>query len=172
MNELEQVWSSMLARAQAEAAAAGRRDVAEYLSLKAANDVVRRAGVQWLFDSFIELGGIAGRQGTALVIERVDPYRFPYNGAHMVGSLLEFRRGVRRLIVEAGWARTPADGFLRGGGLAAARIRHFGVPGLTVESVLEKREGPPAWIVRSGPDIGAELTAQVIEHHFRTFIES
>src|SRR5215470_2131826 len=112
----------MLAESSANARAAGRHAVADYIALKASNDQIRERGVRWLFDSLIELAAIANRQNIAVTIEREDPHSFHHLGANMVGSLIRFRHGVRCLTLQAGWTRTPRDGFMRGQALAAARI--------------------------------------------------
>ena len=40
MNELDEIWSRKIQKAMAEAATAGRSDVANYLELRAANDAL------------------------------------------------------------------------------------------------------------------------------------
>jgi hypothetical protein len=76
-----------VADAAASAKAQGRGDVAEYLSLKAANDLIRSAGVKWLFDSALEIAAAADQTSKHISIERVEPFNFPYRGANIVGSL-------------------------------------------------------------------------------------
>jgi hypothetical protein len=50
------------------------------------------------------------------------------------------------LYVEAGWPRTPRDGIVRGGGLAAANIRHLGIKSANEGLLLAKSHtGAPAW---------------------------
>src|SRR5688500_9388720 len=127
MNELEEAWAKITAEAIERARSDGRADVAAYLELKAGNDAIRLAGVQWLYKSFLELSDDANRQGIRLDIENENPHRFSVGAATMVGSLIRFHYGMRQLTVEAGWTRTPADGFIRGGGLACARLAHFGM---------------------------------------------
>jgi hypothetical protein len=64
----------------------------------------------------------------------------------MVGLLLTLSNGVRTLYVEAGWPRVPRDGFVRGGGLACANIRHLGIRQADQELLLTKtKTGAPAW---------------------------
>jgi hypothetical protein len=64
----------------------------------------------------------------------------------MVGHLLTLTNGVRTLFVEAGWPRAPRDGVVRGGGLAAAHIRHLGIKAANEELLLAKStNGAPAW---------------------------
>jgi hypothetical protein len=64
----------------------------------------------------------------------------------MVGHLLTLTNGVRTLFVEAGWPRTPRDGIVRGGGLAAANIRHLGIKAANEELLLARSNtGAPAW---------------------------
>jgi hypothetical protein len=50
------------------------------------------------------------------------------------------------LYVEAGWPRTPRDGVVRGGGLAAANIRHLGIRRANEELLLARaKTGGPTW---------------------------
>jgi len=64
----------------------------------------------------------------------------------MVGHLLTLTNGVRTLYVEAGWPRAPRDGVVRGGGLAAANIRHLGIKAANEELLLARSStGGPAW---------------------------
>ncbi len=149
MSEMDEMWSEMLAEARENARAAARHDVADYLDLKATNDLIRQTGVAWLFETIITMVAAANRSTVGVAIERTEPHSFNYRGANIVGSSVSFRYGVRCLTVEAGWTRTPADGFMRGGGLALARLRHFGIPAKNVEMALTGTSGPPVWrIVR------------------------
>jgi hypothetical protein len=170
MNELDEVWSEMLENAIAGAESSGRRDVADYLNLKAANDRVRQAGVQWLFDSFLELAGEANRANSAITMEREHPHNFTFKGANLVGSLLRIRHGVRCLTIEAGWTRTPADGFMRDGALAVARITHFGMAKSNADLILARPGETPKWF--SMPDEITRLyfRSADIAGHFQNFI--
>src|SRR6476659_220143 len=109
-----------LAEAQQRARAAGRNDVTEYLALRNSNDLLRQTGVSWLFEIFINVAGEANRHRAALQITNDDAYRFKVGNSTMVGRLVTLRNGERTLFVEAGWPRLPADGFVKGNGLARA----------------------------------------------------
>jgi len=112
--------------ARERARGGGRNEVLEYLDLKAANDAARTRAVEWLLESFIAAAGELNRAGAGVAVARTDPHRFRVGNSTMVGARLVLRRGVRALTVEAGWPRAPLDGIVRGGGLAAAAIGHFG----------------------------------------------
>jgi len=155
----------MLSDAAENARSHGRHDVAEYLSLKAANDMVRAAGVKWLFDSVLEIAAEVNRANQNISIERVEPFNFPYHRANIVGSQLRLLWGVRCLMVEAGWTRTPTDGFMRGGPLAIARIRHFGMPRANSEILLVKGDATPEW-----SDSGTNFTSEHLRRHFTVFL--
>ena len=159
----------MLADAAENARLSGRTDVADYLSLKATNDAVRRAGVQWLFDTVMELSGEANRRGAAIAIEREDPHNFKFRNGNMAGSLLRLRYGVRCLTVEAGWTRTPNDGFMRGGALAAAKITHFGIPKANTELVLHRPGESPVWNVFLNEKSEREFHAPDLVEHSGSF---
>ena len=170
MDELDQMWSQMLEEATAAARSSGRHDVADYLDLKARNDVLRRAGVRWLFDGLIGIAGEVTRTFAAIEVERQDPHNFDYRGANIAGSLLKFRHGVRCLTLEAGWTRTPADGFMRGGALAIAKITHFGIPKMNAELHLKPGPLQPGWTAfyPDGASIGADES--FLRHHFALFL--
>ena len=66
---------------------------------------------------------------------------------------------MRKLSVEAGWPRRPRDGFVRGGGLAYANIKHLGIR-LANEALLLvlSSKGAPEWVVleKSGGRVGVD----------------
>src|SRR5678816_4908742 len=146
MSELDEAWAAALSEAERKARLAGRGEVAEYLSLKNSNDLLRKAGVDWLLAEFAVLAGEANRAGASIQIAKQDGHRFPTGTSTMVGHLLTLTNGVRTLFVEAGWPRAPRDGVVRGGGLAAANIRHLGIKSANEELLLVKStNGAPAW---------------------------
>jgi hypothetical protein len=146
MGELDEAWAAALSEAEQKARLAGRKDIAEYLSLKNSNDLLRKAGVDWLIAGFTRLAGDANRAGASIQISKKDSHRFPLGTSTMVGHLLTLKSGVRTLSIEAGWPRTPRDGFVRGGGLACANIRHMGIKNANDELLLSKStNGVPAW---------------------------
>jgi hypothetical protein len=146
MSELDEAWAAALSEAARRARLAGRADVAEYLLLKNSNDLLRQAGVDWLVTEFTVLAGEANRAGASIQIARQEGHRFPTGTSTMVGHLLTLTNGVRTLFVEAGWPRTPRDGVVRGGGLAAANIRHLGIKAANEELLLARSNtGAPAW---------------------------
>ena len=146
MGELDEAWAAALSEAERRARLAGRKDVAEYISLKNSNDLLRTAGVDWLVAEFTTLAGEANRAGASIQISKQEGHRFGTGSWTMVGHLLTFTFGVRTLFVEAGWPRTPRDGVVRGGGLAAANLRHLGNKTANEELLLVKStNGAPAW---------------------------
>ncbi len=160
----------MLTQALENAKASGRSDIAEYLTLKSTNDTVRQAGATWLFDTVLEIAAAANRNNSGISIERTDPHNFPFRGANIVGSMLRLRQGVRCLTTEAGWTRTPADGFMRGGALAAARITHLGMTKQNVELVLQKTPGPPVWHILRDEKAAEHFRSDALLDHFQIFL--
>jgi hypothetical protein len=169
MNELDQVWTQMMNQAIANARAAGRHDVAEYLTLKATNDFVRSTSVQWLFDSMLEIAAQHNRHCPAVQIENKAPHNFAFNRANMVGAQLNLRQGVRCLSLEAGWTRTPTDGFMRGGALAVARITHFGIAKANEDLVLLKPDEFPQWFAVDKQDRKTVFDSRNLHKHFEIF---
>lgn len=146
MGELDEAWAAALSEAEQRARLAGRKDVVEYLSLKNSNDLLRKAGVDWLVDVFTNSAGEANRAGASIQISKQEAHRFQTGTSTMVGPLLTLTNGVRILYVEAGWPRTPRDGIVHGGGLAFANIRHMGIRSASEGLLLKKlNTGAPAW---------------------------
>jgi hypothetical protein len=145
MSELDEAWALALAEAEQKARLAGRRELADYLALRNSNDLLRKAGIDWLLASFTNLAGEANRVGASLQISTADGHRFRMGNSTMVGRLVTLTNGVRRLSVEAGWPRVPRDGIVRGG-LAAAHILHLGIKSASDELLLSKSPaGSPQW---------------------------
>ncbi len=167
MDELDLIWSQMLAEAGENAAFAGRHAVAEYLRLKVTNDAIRSRGVTWLIDAFLEIAAQEQARHTNISITREEPHRFEQGPSRMVGSLLEIRQGVRCLSVAAGWARTPSDGIMRGGAMAIAQIRHFGIPKAGEELRLVHADDLPEWLTGAGKIVGPDQ----VRRHIDLFLE-
>jgi hypothetical protein len=148
VSELDEAWALALAEAQRKAQGAGRADIAAYLRLRSSNDLLRKTGVAWLLSTFSRLAGKANRGGASLQTATDETHRFSVNHATMVGPRLTLAFGVRSLSVEAGWPRVPSDSFVRGGGLALGRIKHFGKHLLNQELMLVRSAaGSPEWVV-------------------------
>src|SRR5262249_36662499 len=169
MSDLDEAWELALAEAQTRAHAAGRRDIADYLSLRRRNDLLRRTGTNWLIEEFISLAGEANRSGAGIQLERHDEHRFSRGTSSMVGRQVTFRRGVRAVTVESGWPRTPKDGIVRGGGLACANIKHFGRAKNSVELLLVSRDGNPRWLVADDRK-QTQLTAVHLRKHLQILL--
>lgn len=169
MNELDEVWTQMMNRAINNARDAGRHDVAEYLALKATNDFIRQMSIRWLLDSMTEIAAQYNRNNRAVQIENESPHNFAFNRANMVGSRLSLRQGVRCLSVEAGWTRTPTDGFMRGGALAAARVTHFGIAKANEDLVLLREEDFPQWFSVDKAGRKSLFDSRNLQKHFQIF---
>lgn len=140
MSELDEEWKRHMDEAMRRAAASGQGDVADYLRLRQANDEARALGMSWLLELFTATVGLEVRKGAGISIERTPSHRFAHGAATMVGEQVVFRNGVRALTIEVGYPRTPQDGFVTGGGLARANVRHFG----------DARAGDELLLVRAG----------------------
>ena len=171
MNEPNDTLSEMLKGAIESARAAGRHDVADYLALRAANDAVRQAGVQWLLDSLIEIAMDRRNDHLGIAVDRTEPHSFSHLNANLTGSRINVRHGVRCLSVEAGWTRTPADGFMRGGAMAVARITHFGLPKQNENLYLVPTEGLPAWKNADSVRDAKAFTINDLKRHFAVLID-
>ncbi|CAN5371608.1 hypothetical protein BH10ACI1_BH10ACI1_27080 [soil metagenome] len=169
MNELDEVWAQKLNQAISDAQTAGRTDIADYLTLKAANDLLRQTSVKWLFDSMTEIAAFANRANVQITLETDTPHNFEFAKANMVGARLRLLFGVRCLTLEAGWTRTPSDGFMRGGALAAARFLHFGMTKQNEEIILLREADAPQWFSVNGEGRRAVFNSIHLQKHFETF---
>jgi hypothetical protein len=171
MKEPDEAWAKILDEAAARAKANERGDVSEYLSLKAANDKIRTAGIKWLLDSSAAIAAQFNREENAsITIEEENPHDFAFGNANLVGSLLRLRQGVRCLTFEAGWTRTPNDGFMRGGALACARISHFGIAKANEELILVRADNLTNWFSVGKENNKNLFNANDIHHHFDVFL--
>lgn len=147
MSELEEAWALALAEAERRARAAGRTDISEYLALRNSNDLIRKTASDWLLGIFAAAAGAANRAGAAIQISTDEGHRFKVGNASMVGTRLSLGSGVRVLAIETGWPRTPRDGFIRGGGLACANVKHRGIRSASEElRLVLSAGGVPTWI--------------------------
>jgi hypothetical protein len=171
LNDLDEAWALALEEARRRAHAAGRTDVADYLALRASNDLLRQTGIEWLIGTFLTLAGEANRNGASIQTSRQEPHRFVSGGATLVGHYLSLRFGIRELAVEAGWPRTPRDGFIRGGGLARGLIRHLGRKTKDREIVLVRsNSGSPHWLMLNSAGSRHDLNQVAIQQHIATLL--
>ncbi len=172
MSELDEAWALALAAAEDRARAAGRADVTEYLSLRSANDLTRKIGKDWLLETLVTLAGEADLAGAAIQISREEGHRFKVGNASMVGTGLSLRKGVRVLFVEVGWPRIPRDGFIRGGGLALANIRHLGIKSVSEKlRLLLDPGGAPRWVVQDKPKERPEIHEADLRNHIAILLD-
>jgi hypothetical protein len=170
MSELDEAWAVALADAEEKARRAGRRDLADYIALRNSNDLLRKAGIDWLLATFTNLAGEANRSGASIQLSNADGHRFHVGTSTMVGRLLALTNGVRRLSVEAGWPRVPRDGIVRGGGLASARILHLGLKTAGDELLLAKSTaGLPQWTLTNRK--GSILHESDIQRHLAILLD-
>jgi len=166
VSELDEAWALALAEAQRRAHAAGRRDLAEYLTLRAVNDLARTTAIDWLINEFTRSAGDANRIGASIQMSTDDAHRFAVGTATMVGRRLILSCRVRALSIEVGWPRTPSHGFIRGGGLARGHIRHRGRKSRDLELTLVQRaKGSPHWMTKDGSGAAKPLTTSTIRAH-------
>jgi len=145
MDELNEVWEQLIAEAARNPQTIESAGLAEFISVKNANDRIRESQVGWLLGTMRRAAEHANLKGAGIAVENRDAHRFSIDAMQLGGSLVRFKHGIRCLTIEAGWTRTPADGFMRGGALALARITHFGIEQANAELHLVKFEDRPQW---------------------------
>jgi hypothetical protein len=172
VSELDEAWALALAAAEQQARVSGRGELAEYLALRNSNDLIRRTSIDWLLVTFTELAAQANRAGCSIQIFNSDGHRFKRGPATMVGQLLTLKSGVRTIFVEAGWPRTPRDGFVRGGGLACANIRHLGLSAVSEELLLMKSNtGAPSWVAVRDSESRQPVCEASLAHHLKILVD-
>src|SRR5215211_4065358 len=120
MDDLNEVWEQLISEAAKNPQAVASEGFADFIAVKAANDAIRETSVRWLLDTMRQAAEHANLKGVGIIIESDDAHRFSTDKMQLGGKLLRFRQGVRCMTVEAGWTRTPNDGFMRGNALAVA----------------------------------------------------
>jgi len=170
MDDLNEVWEQLIAEAAKNPQAIAEQGFAEFIAVKTANDAIRETSVRWLLDTMRQAAEHANRKGVGIVIETAEQHRFSIDKMQLGGSLLRFRQGIRCLTVEAGWTRTPADGFMRGNALAAARITHFGIARANAELHLLKHEDHPQWFTVTNIGLRVSFEIQDLVKHFQIFL--
>jgi hypothetical protein len=173
MSELDEAWVLALAEAETRARLAGRQDLIDYLALRKSNDLLRTTGVNWLLTTFESLAGEANRKGASIQTAKNNEHRFRVGNATMIGRLLTLGFGVRKLLIEAGWPRTPRDGFVRGGGLACANIKHLGIKSASESLLLVLSDkGAPSWVAPEKRDARDEVHEAKLRNHIRILLGS
>lgn len=170
MNELNEVWEQLIAEAAKNPQAIAQEGLAEFIAVKTANDRLRETSVGWLLETMRAAAEHANRKGVGIKIETADAHRFAIGKMQLAGRLLRFRQGVRSLTIEAGWTRTPNDGFMRGNALAVARITHFGVPRANAELHLLKYEDRPQWFTVTSLGLRVSFEIQDLIKHLQIFL--
>ncbi len=173
VSEFEESWQRVLIEAKRRAEQQGRGEVVDFLQLRAANDMLRAAGIEWLITIFQRLADEAIHAGRLLTIEREETHQFSIGAATLIGTLFRLRRGVRQLTIEAGWPRAPQHGFVRGKGLASARIKHFGDVAAGAELLLAQAENnsSPQWFILQRTGERAAFSEEHARQHIAQFLE-
>ena len=174
MPELDQLWANALNAAKQRARELGRADVLDYIRLREINDEARVVGIKWLFSTFLDVANEARRRGLDLHTEQTEQHQFQIGAAVMRGAQIQLKQGVRALTVEAGYPRQPADGFVRGGGLAAARVTHFGLAKANAELLLVRASNEsdaPVWFAIDKDNLRQPFSTAHLKQHFAVFLE-
>ncbi len=170
MNELYEVWTQDLEQAIAHAKKIGRYEIADYLTLKASNDAIRRESIKWLFDTVLDVVFTFNRHGAKIKIDQKEKHRFRFGNSRVSGSNLVLRQGVRCLNLEAGWTQTPKDGVITGGALACANLEHFGFRKENEELLLLRYDGKPKWFSVAEENHRISFTIKSLRRHFEVFL--
>ncbi len=144
----------------------------DYLALRAANDIMRERGKTWVYEA---LNGLCLEISPELQLGRQD-WQFEVGRSVMVGERYGVRYRGQTLIVEIGWPREPAHGFVPDQGLARGRISLSLSPMLSARSVDELilrkiEDGPARWYTIHNGRPGPELSADNLRGHLKAMLE-
>lgn len=170
MSELDETLTQDLKFAIEQAKQNNRFEIADYLTLKESNDAIRSESIKWLFDTVLEIVFTFNRHGAKIKLTQKESHNFEFGNANLRGSLIKLQQGVRCLDIEAGWTRTPSDGFMRGGALACSRISHFGFSKMNEELVLLKFENKPQWFSIADESRRISFNVQSLRKHFELLL--
>ena len=170
MTDIEEILTQDFNFAIEEAKATNRFEVADYLTLRASNDAIRKECTKWLFDRVLEIVIAFNKHGAKIKLTQKEKHNFSFGNANLRGQLLKLQQGVRCLEIEVGWTRTPSDGFMRGGALACARISNFGFSKRDEELVLLKFDNRPQWFSVAEDNHRISFNVQSLRKHFETFL--
>ena len=149
--------------------------LAEYLSLKAANDELRERGKKWLWNALDVISSEISRELSAknnppLQVGRQE-WQFKVEDSTMVGERFGARFREKTLIVEAGWPREPQHRFVPDRGLARARIGFSQnimlEPRIIAEIILKRQDdGDLVWRFIANKRLGSIVTESQLREYF------
>lgn len=171
MTAFDEIWGQLVAESGPAGNAPDRRLIYDFIALKNANDEIRNQAVERLIALFTELAAHANRRNIAIAIERDEQHNFKAFGSNMVGVKVSFRHGVRCLTIEAGWTRRAGDGIMRGGALAVAHLRHFGIRRHGSDLVLLKSESGHQWFEVDASNTVHPIRPERLARHLAVLID-
>lgn len=140
----------------------------DYLTVRGVNNEMRGNATEWLFKSFEYTALRLTSDGFALSPDCAELSSFSFSGATLSGPSIAFPFGVRKLTCEVGSIKAPGDGIIKGGGIAIARISHFGMPEKEQFLRLVIGEETARWVVDS--DRSRSFDLYDVIGHFRILI--
>lgn len=148
---------------------------ADYFALRAANDSLRERGKTWLWDQLSQLCVEANQRLAPASLQGElqlgrQPWEFTVGRAVMIGERFGVRYRGKTLIVEIGWPRESAHGFVADQGLARGRISLSLSPILSAqpgEELILKKDGDQnlVWYSIRDGKTGEQLTSSALQGH-------
>jgi hypothetical protein len=155
------------------------KDLDEYLALKAANDLLRERGKQWLWNALDMLcseinSELSARNNQSLQVGRQE-WEFKVENSTMVGERFGARFRTNTLVVEAGWPREAQHGFVPGGGLARARIglsQNVMIEARPLAELIFRRQGEtdPVWYFINNKILGERVSVSSLRSYLRLIL--
>jgi hypothetical protein len=171
VNDFDEIRKELITEAAITPNALAGEELFDFIAVRTANDKIRRNAINQLFSTMQEIAKHANRKNANIIIQSTEPHHFSIGQMNLSGAMMRFRRGIRCMTVEAGWTRTPKDGFMRGNALAIAKISHFGMTHENVELHLIKFENRPHWFKVDDEQMRISFELEDLIGHFQIFLE-
>ncbi|MGH9899512.1 MAG: hypothetical protein ACRD63_11820 [Pyrinomonadaceae bacterium] len=175
MNDNDSQWQDLMSETERRARAGGSGDAFDYFNLRAINDELRAAGIEWLITTGLTFSGKANRHGAYLTTEKIDQHRFRFGNSSMLGVRFTINFNGEFLTIEAGWPRTPKDGIVRGGGLACGLVTNSRNRKEQITLLLVRQsDGSTRWHevaqTESRVELNAEFNETSVELHIQRLV--
>jgi len=168
MTTSEQFWSRLLDEEIARGNVSAEGVFQEYLSVRGANNNIRNEAAEWLFGSFVKFTQRLVSDGFQISVERNEESQFAFHWATLSGPSIVVSNGLRKLSCEVGSIKAPGHGIIKGGGIAIARLSHFGIPEKDQILRLIAGEETARWVVDGSRT--RELDAYDLVRHFKILL--
>jgi hypothetical protein len=147
MTASDEFWLKLLDQEIARGTVSAEGVFQDYLAVRGANNDIRNNAAEWLFETVLQFSEKLNANGFEIITERNAESQFVFHWATLTGPSMFFSNGIRRLSCEVGSIKAPGHGIIKGGGIAIARLSHFGIPEKDQILRLVAGEETARWVV-------------------------